>query len=431
MPRNRSFATLKVVLLTTIIIGTAGAPYTWAQSKFKTLYKFTGGIDGMGPFAGVTFDRAGNLYGTTWMGGVNNSGTVFKLAHKSDGSWRESVLHSFCSVKSCGDGSRPSAGLIFDQRGNLYGATQEGGASGGGTVFKLTPSPDGSWSESVLYSFCSLQGCRDGQEPIAGLIFDQAGSLYGTTFTGGDASICDVSDCGTVFKLTPTPDGSWRESVLYSFCSLKGCRDGQEPIAGLIFDKAGSLYGTTLYGGSQCSRTGCGVVFQLTPNADGSWSESVLRTFSGINGYGGLFPYGGLIFNQTGDLYGTTEFGGKRQAGVVFQLTPNSDGRWKEEVLHGFSVSDGYAPIAGLIFDRAWNLYGTTFQGGRGGGGVVFKLTSNSKGGWVETVLHNFLDHPGALPDAGLTFDAAGNLYGTTYGDGSNGTFGSVFEITP
>jgi uncharacterized repeat protein (TIGR03803 family) len=406
------------------------APGAGAASKYKTLYKFSGGKDGKYPQASLIFDQAGNLYGTTLEGGDQGSGTVFKLTPNADGSWRESVLYSFCSRTNCGDGKLPEASLIFDQAGNLYGTTFVGGAHGSGALFQLVPNADGSWRESVLYSFCSRTNCGDGLWPHASLIFDQAGNLYSTTEQGGAHNV------GTVFKLTPNADGSWRESVLYSFCSRTNCRDGEVPVAGLIFDQAGNLYGTTFIGGAD----GSGALFQLVPNADGSWRESVLYSFcSRANCGDGEVPVAGLIFDQAGNLYSTTEQGGAENEGTVFKLAPTADGSWRESVLHTFcsrTCGDGAFPTYAMTFDHAGNLYGTTNYGGDlscnsgNGCGVVFKLVPNSNGGWKETVLHTFFDHPGAYPLAGVIFDPAGNLYSTSSGDGST-TFGSVFEITP
>jgi len=398
------------------------APGAGAASKYKTLYKFSGGKDGEFPQASLIFDQAGNLYGTTLEGGDQGLGTVFKLAPSADGNWRESVLYSFCSRTNCSDGAGTYAGLIFDQAGNLYGTTELGGAHNEGTVFKLAPNADGSWRESVLHSFCSRTNCGDGENPDASLIFDQSGNLYSTTSSGG------ANNGGTVFKLAPSADGSWRESVLYSFCSSPNCSDGAEPLASLIFDQAGNLYGTT-YGFG-----GAGTVFKLTPNADGSWRESVLHTFcSRPHCSDGVNPIASLIFDQAENLYGTTELGGAHDKGTVFRLAPNADGSWRESVLHSFcsrtNCSDGDNPFASLIFDQAGNLCSTTSSGGAHGGGTVFKLVPNSNGGWKETVLHTFLNHPGAQPRAGVIFDAAGDLYGTS--GGSSTTLGSVFEITP
>jgi uncharacterized repeat protein (TIGR03803 family) len=439
-------------LLIVIVVTQVLAPGAWAQGKYKTLHTFTGGKDGSFPYAGLIFDAVGNLYGATEMGGkcfyASDCGVVFKLTASGDGSWTESVLHTFCSLTNCRDGAYPEATtLIFDAAGNLYGTTRGGGAYGGGTIFKLTPNSNGSWTESVLYSFCSLTNCSDGSLPYAGLIFDAAGNLYGATLGGGNQCFYAIG-CGVVFKLTASGDGSWTESVLHTFCSLTNCSDGENPYAGLIFDQAGNLYGATEGGGNQCFyNSSCGVVFKLTPNSNGNWTESVLYSFCSLtNCRDGAYPEATtLIFDAAGNLYGTTGAGGpggSGDCGVVFKLAPNTDGRWTETVLHGFTCGkDGGRPQAGLVFDRAGNLYGTTeFYGSSScnygsGCGVVFRLTPSADGGWREEVLHIFLDHPGAWPYAGVILDAAGNVYGTTYGDAEYPTCshycGSVYEITP
>jgi uncharacterized repeat protein (TIGR03803 family) len=238
---------------------------------------------------------------------------------------------------------------------------------------------------------------------------------------------------GTVFQLTPNQNGGWTEHVLYRFCSLTNCTDGSEPQAELIFDQAGNLYGTTVEGGAQGYG---GTVFQLTPNQNGGWTESVLYSFCSLASCAdGKAPFAGLIFDQAGNLYGTTVGGGGRYAGNVFQLTPNQNGGWTEHILHSFcsrtNCTDGSEPVAELIFDQAGNLYGTTELGGAQNFGTVFQLTPNQNGGWTEHVLHSFLDKPGANPTAGLILDKAGNLFGTTVGDVYRTTFGSVFEVTP
>jgi uncharacterized repeat protein (TIGR03803 family) len=402
-----------LLMAITVLLG----PGAVAQSKYKTLYKFKDGKDGGFTYAGLIFDQKGNLYGITGLGGTGGNGTVFKLTPKADGSWAKSVLYNFTGGT---DGGAPYASLTFDQKGNLYGTTANGGAQGNGAVFKLAPNADGSWTESVIYSFL---GGEDGRLPYASLIFDQEGNLYGTTGHGG------TGDNGTAFKLTPNANGSWTESVLYRFL---GGKDGSLPGAGLIMDPVGNLYGATIYGNSgnsgRCLSGECGVVFELMPNADGTWTESVLCRFTGSKDGGN--PWAGLISDQAGNLYSTAEVGGcpDGNCGVVFELTPNKDGTWIESVLNSFSGRDGIQPVAGLIFDPAGNLYGTT-RGAGAGMGVVFKLAPNSKGVWSETVLHRFLDRPGAFPYAGLIFDASGNLYGTPFG--GNSTFGSVFEVTP
>jgi uncharacterized repeat protein (TIGR03803 family) len=340
-----------------------------------------------------------------------------------------STYKALYEFKGSPDGANPSAGLIFDAAGNLYGTTTGGGTSNAGTVFKLTPNSNGSWTESVLYSFCSLRNCADGGNPNAvgltgaGLISDAAGNLYGTTTQGGSGTGCppDVPyGCGVVFKLTPNADGSWTESVLHKFCS---CTDGAAPFAGLIFDGAGNLYGTTFAGASNNS----GTVFKLKPHTDGSWTESVLHRFTGADGQ---FPEAGLIFDAAGNLYGTTTQGGIAGFdGVVFKLKPNSDGSWTYSVVHYFHSA--FNPTAGLI-DASGTLYGTAPHGGPAGDGAVFKLAPMADGGWAYSVLRFFSGKPAMNPFGGLVLDKAGNLYGTTLNCGTGyNCQGVVFEITP
>ncbi len=406
MKHTKYFRAASAALIVTIAILLLASGAS-AASKYKTLHEFTG-PDGAVPTARLVFDQAGNLYGTTNMGGTG-AGTVFKLAPNADGSWTESVIY---------DVYEPLGPLIFDGAGNLYGT------SSGGSVFELTPNLDGSWSPSVLYSFCQLTNCNDGSSPYGGLVFDKAGNLYGTTWGGGPNNL------GTVFKLTHKPDGSWSERVLHHF---KNGRDGAEPESTLILDKAGNLYGTTP-----------STVFELTPDTNGNWKEKILHEFTGGKDGGG--PGFALIFDQEGNLYGGTVNGGDHRycsgygCGNVFELIPNADGTWKEKVLHQFTGGRdgggayGGGPYDGLTFDAAGNLYGTTYAGGIYGGGVAFRLTADSTGKWHEKVLHAFAAKKKANPMAGLIFDEAGNLYGTTswfsrknYQNGA----GTVFEITP
>jgi uncharacterized repeat protein (TIGR03803 family) len=405
MRRTTNFELLSMALLAVILLALAAVPDACAASQYKTLFVFTVGHDrGIRPRGGLIFDQAGNLYGTTIGGGAHGAGTVFKLTSNGNGTWTQSVLYSF---KAGNDGAGPEASMIFDQAGNLYGTTAAGGSSNGGTVFRLTPNGD-TWSESVLYSFPFA--CA----PVAGLIFDTDGNLYGTTSAGGAHS------SGTVFRLTP----SGTESVLYSFCSLAKCHDGEDPLAGLIFDQSGNLYGTTSHGGA----FNRGTVFKLTAGG-GHWTASVLHSFTGEND--GSEPVAGLIFDTAGNLYGTTATGGANVFGVVFKLAPNAKGGWNERVLRNFTGSKGGAsPAAGLIFDQNGNLYGTTLHGGPHEHGVAFRLEPNTNGGWHETVFVYFNADPGAIPYSGLIFDTVGNLYGTTFGRGHFDP-GSVYEITP
>jgi uncharacterized repeat protein (TIGR03803 family) len=356
----------------------------WTKS---VLYNFAGGGDGAHPFAGLIFGAAGALYGTTYDGGGSGCtdgagcGTVFKLTPPtvSGGAWTESVLYSFTGV---GGDASPYAGLIFDAAGALYGTTSGENGFGNGTVFKLTPpaNSDGAWTESVLHGFT---GGSDGSFPMAGLLLDASGALYGTAGFGSGTACGSGNGCGAVFKLTPPTisGGAWSASTLYQFGIGS---HGGNPSGGLIFDAAGALYGTTQVGdGSGCGGNGCGTVFKLTPPtiSGGAWTESVLHSFTGVSGDGSN-PFAGVIFDATGALYGTTAAGGNEGCtfivnngqsdgcGMVFKLTPPriSGGAWTESVLHRFTGgSDGSVPLAGLIFDAAGALYGTTETGGNAG----------------------------------------------------------------
>jgi len=336
------------------------------KGREKALYTFcslNNCADGYEPNA-VVLDNKGNLYGTTEAGGAYdfNGGTVFKLTPKG----KETVLHSFCAQNNCTDGALPYAGVIFDQKGNLYGTTFDGGAYGDGVVFKLTPAG----KETVLYSFCAQSDCSDGASPIAGLVFDRKGNLYGTTFGGG------AYGEGVVFEVT----SKGNERVLYSFCTQNYCTDGKQPGAGLVLDGKGNLYGTTPSGGAY----GNGTVFKLTP----AGLETVLYSFCAQSHCSdGGQPFAGVIFDHKGNLYGTTFSGGTGRTdgggGTVFKLTSKG----KEKVLYPFceqtNCPDGADPDAGLVFDQKGNLYGTTEYGGSNnnqacrylGCGVVFKLT--------------------------------------------------------
>jgi uncharacterized repeat protein (TIGR03803 family) len=269
------------------------------------------GVDGVNPQAGLIFDGSGNLYGTTHGGGPENNGAVFELTPAAGGGWTEKVLHRFNNNNTGRDGFYPEARVIFDASGNLYGTTSGGGAHTWGTVFELTPTAGGRWTEKVLHSFPA--NANDGVRPQAGLVFDSYGNLYGTTFIGGAYGF------GMVFELTPTVGGSWTEKVVYNFTSLT---DGTYPEAGLTFDASGNLYGTTSSGGTSSGCTfGCGTVFELIPTVRGTWTKNVLHTFNN-NGTDGYYPQAGLLFDAAGNLYGTTEDGGALGVGTVFEITP-------------------------------------------------------------------------------------------------------------
>jgi uncharacterized repeat protein (TIGR03803 family) len=330
----------------------------------KLLHRFGNGTDGYSPNAGLILDAAGNLYGTT-SASISPGGIVFELSPTVHG-WREKILHRFASDE---DGLGPSASLIFDAAGNLYGTTSGGGGAHAiGTVFELSPTASGDWTEKILHAF-NEKG-TDGLFPVAGLILDASGNLYGTTEGGGTA------DAGTVFELSPVTDGGWKEKILHNFA---GGEDGVGPQASLIFDAAGNLYGTTASGGNSATclfTAGCGIVYELTLVGDGVWTETVLHSFNGSSTDGAI-PEAGVILDASGNLYGTTENAGSHGAGTVFELSPAGDGSWTEKILHSFNsyASDGSFPAAGLIFDAAGNLYGTTALGGVYGIGSVFEIT--------------------------------------------------------
>jgi len=409
------------VLALSLIATISGAQ---AQGKYEVLYAFCpqrACLDGAAPVGGVVEDKKGNLYGTTWGGGWGGAGAVYKLAPGGV----ESVLYDFYGYP---DGDGPRAGLTMDKEGNFYGTTNEGGTGGPcngrgcGTVFELAADD----AETTLYAFKGPPA--DGAFPVAGLIADSNGNLYGTTPEGGNGCQGQNSQgCGIVFRIAP--DGT--ETVLYNFCPQGyPCADGAYPQGGLIADKKGNLYGTIWEGGA----AGHGAIFKLSPDG----AETLLYSFTG--GTDGAGPSGSLIADKQGNFYGVTEFGGGGTCadggcGTVFKLA--ADGA--ETVLHSFaSGADGHQPFTGLVMDDAGNLYGTTPQGGGGGGstnrdvgcGVVFKLAPNG----TETILHAFKGAAdGCVPYAGLIADKRGNLYGTTAQGGridcGPGGCGTVFRL--
>lgn len=372
--------------------------------------------DGSGPSSGLVFDATGNVYGTTFEGGTYENGAVYKLAPNADGSWTESIIYSFTGAS---DGASPSGTLALDAIGNLYGTARFGPNTGDfaccGSVFELSPTSSG-WQYRLLYTFT---GGVDGSYPSASVTLGAGGTLYGTAFEGGAYGV------GTVFSLTPKAGGKWRFNLVHTFT---GGKDGGYPDTNLILDAAGSLYATTAGGGSgtSCS-TGCGTVFSLTQSG-GAWREAVLHDFTG--GLDGEFPNGTLIFDSFGNLYGTASGAGAHGLGVVFELKPSS-GIWKETVLHAFvGKPDGASPNGRLALDAAGNLYGTSDGGGSVGFGTAFELTPRA-GRWSFTLLHSFfVSHSdGAEPTGGLVTDSSGNFYGAAGG----GSFaaGLVFVLTP
>jgi uncharacterized repeat protein (TIGR03803 family) len=397
-------------LLTLALLGVAlNLMFTvcaWAGNDYEKLHLFPVSS----PAAGLVFDSAGNLYGATNDGGAHLVGSVYEMKPDSGGGWSESVIYSFKASK---DAQNPHQSLVFDPAGNLYGTADNGGLYGFGAIFRLSHA-SGHWTESLVHSFSRSAG-----GPTGTPVFDGAGNLYGMTGNGG------AHNAGTVFSMTPAADGRWIKKVLYSF---KGKHDGSAPSSGLIFDGKGNLYGMTSAGGER----NLGAVIQLTPASGGSWTERVLYSFQG--GDDGAQPHGGLIFDAAGNLYGTTALGGAAQGGTVFMLTPDSSGSWSETVLYTFTGgADGGLPLDSVAFDLAGNLYGTTVEGGSDAAGTVFSLKPTALGAWRETVLHSFdgpLSKDGINPEAPVIFDKTGNLYGTALGAG-DGSVGVVFRITP
>ena len=388
---------------------TIGSTQLAQAQTYTIIHSFTG-PDGVMPDAGVTMDRAGNLYGTTYYGGTAGRGTAFKLAHRNAG-WTLLPVYSF---QGGNDGAFPVARVVFGPDGALYGTTSGGGGGpcngGCGTVFRLTPPATVCktslcpWTETVLYRF---PGGSVGAFPSYGdPAFDAAGNLYGTT--QGDES----GNAAVVFMLSHS-NGGWTESTLYSFA-------GDFVASGVIFDAAGNLYGATADGDS-----GFGTVYELSPSASG-WTKSALYSFQGINSP--YDPLGTPIFDAAGNLYGTTFESG----GSVYELQP-SNGGWTLSTLYLFNAYQG--SFAAPSLDEAGNVYATSTLGGGGAGNVV-KLT-RSGNGWTEADLVDFAGTGGYLPVGNVIVDANGNVFGTT---SLGGTFiggtcasgcGVVFEITP
>jgi hypothetical protein len=443
---------------------TLAASAAW---KEKVLYSFQGGTkDGSYPYGSVIFDTQGNLYGVLQDFGGDSCaplggecGAVYQLSPPAQkgGSWTETLLYEF-QGKGANDGESPNSGLIMDKSGNLYGLTAYGGtgncmllgrSAGCGTVYKLSPPKQkgGAWTETILYSF---PNATQGYVPIGDLVFDSAGNLYGSTLFGGTkGTTCDPDyggQCGVVFELSPskTKGGKWMQKVLHGFASGT---DGANPNGGLVLDGKGDVYGTTYGGGNesgQCGTGGCGTAFELKPPAtkSGAWTEKVLHRFN-YNTSDASNPTAGFVIDLKGDLYGTSMSGGLGPGGTVFRLSPSSKkpGTWTETILHGFNGTEGgYDPEGALIFDASGNLYGTT-NVGRGGSqrGNVFQLKPPSvkNRAWTLNTIHGFTGIPdGENPTSRLISDKTGNLYSTTQygGDGSGCSFtgcGVVFEVSP
>jgi uncharacterized repeat protein (TIGR03803 family) len=391
-------------------IGPAGAVSTFATglshsgllafAPFSTLHSFAGGEDGGFPMAGLTQASNGDLYGTT-------DGTVFKITPAGT----LTTLYSFCAQSGCTDGKQPGAALVQAANGDLYGTTAGGGgASSGGTVFKITPSG----ALTTLYSFCSQNACADGGFPVAGMVQATNGDLYGTTEGGG------ANGGGTVFKITPR--GTL--TTLYSFCSQGGCADGEFPYAGLIQAANGDLYGTTASGGTNrnCGSPaqpgpGCGVIFKITP----SGAFTTLYSFcSQSDCTDGATPYGALVQATNGDFYGTTAWSGPANSfsGTVFKITPNGTLTTLYSFCAQTGCPDGLRPTTGLIQASDGDLYGTT-------GDTVFKITPAGS----LTTLYSICPDGCPFTNGGLVQATTGKFYGTTSESGADND-GTIFSLS-
>ena len=423
---NKTYVAVRNLLLTifTLSLLLSGA---WGQT-FKVLHSFGASGDGQWPQGGVVFDSHGNLYGVTEVGPSGNGclgegcGTVYQLKPNGDGTWAESVIHAF----NGNDAAFPFSSPVFDAQGKLYGTAD--GHAGAGTfpaiVYQLTPGSNGTWTESILYQFPSSPDNQPGAVTL-----DSAGNVYGVADAGG------VNQSGYIYRLNRA--SGWQEQFLLFFDQTYPYLSGLSPQGPITFDDNGNLYVATILGGTY----GCGVVFKLTGQGSFFWKETVLHDFAcGADGY---YPVG-ATFGPDGSLYAVTQIGGISRAdqcpfgcGTVFKLTPNADGAWTKTTLYAFhgGQNDGAFPVDGLVFDQAGNIYSTTDAGGNSscssGCGTVFKLTPSSGGQYTESILHFFTGgSDGSVPISTMASDGAGNLYGATYRGGTYGD-GVAFEITP
>ena len=386
----------RVLVLSLFTLGAIGSSQLNAQS-FKVLYSYTGGKDGGNPLAGFVLDAAGeNIYGTTSSGGAYEKGAIvrFNLHGKA-------VLYSFTGGT---DGNTPESSLIFDKAGNLYGTTFYGGTNNAGVVYELNTHG----KESVLYSFT---GGLDGANPEARLAIDTAGNLYGTTTGGGGYG------SGTVFEIS-----GGKETVLYSYGKEY---DGDDPVSGVTLDAAGNVYGTTSQGGQY----GYGIVFELSPSQSG-WTETILHNFQ-LQADGGT-PYGGLTFDNSGNLYGTSTDGGTGSGGgggTIFELTP-SNGSWNFNTIYGLDGWGVSGTFRDILVTASGTIFATTHCDGNYDAGTVYEL-ANSGGTWNYTLLYTFTGGTdGMYSFSNLVQDKRGNLYGTTNQGGAYGD-GDVFRVTP
>ena len=404
--------------LQALVLALGCAPFAYAAPSYKVIQNFVCGVNSSCfPSGPMVFDKNDNVYGSATQGGAEGDGTVFELVPNPDGTWSQMILHSFDFRN---EGESPRFGVVFDPAGNLYGTTWVGGpldlgtvfelvpehgswslalpydkSSGGGVVTdrngniygaigpgnykagavgELSPGPNG-WTYAAQYSFCAQPNCADGDTPASPLTFDAVGNLYGTTTYGGnEQQLCtaDTIGCGVAFQLSPNRDGTWTYHLMHAFAAFSG--DGQTPSGPLVMDRSGSIYGTTLNGGP----TGGGTVFKLTPSTLGrGWKETVLYTFPNCSS--GCSPLHGLAIDQAGNLYGAAGGGnmlclGGTYCGVVFELSPQKGNQWTYTVVHKFNGTDGWGSDTPTVGPDG-NIYGVTLYGGQNNQGVAYEIT--------------------------------------------------------
>ena len=378
-------------------------------STTEIIYSFAGDEDGEYTDTDVAIDAAGNLFGSSVLGGDFGGGTVWQLSPVG-GSWVHTVLYSFTGGA---DGGEPYKGVTLDAAGNVYGTAVTGGSGscegGCGVTYKLTKSGT-TWTYNVIHAFT---GGADGSGPGARVTVNTNGDVYGMTPTGG------ANGLGTIYALHPKPNGSWATKVIHTFT---GGADGSTGSAGKMILRGGHLYGAATTGGVN----GAGTIFEMTPTQTGEWDFKTIYSFKGEPD--GVFPYGGLLFDGGGNIYGTTYYGGANDVGAVYRLSPDGVGEWNERLLYSFGTgSDGNSSISNLVFDSSGNLYGTTSEGGSGSG-TIFKL---ARGTLLESIPHSFQGPPdGAFPYAGMVAGGNGTFFGATTHGGTDGE-GAVYKFTP
>jgi uncharacterized repeat protein (TIGR03803 family) len=377
-----------------------------AQTE-NVLYNFNGTRDGYNSRATLINGGDGDFYGTTTVGGAGY-GTVYKLSPNSNGGWNETTIHTF----HVDEGTYPTS-LISDGKGNLYGATAEGGVNDEGILYRLRPTGN-LWQETVLTSF----GVGDiGERPFGNIVIDAQGNLFGTDNT------ITTEYAEAVFEASPSNGYAGKIIYTTSFITATG------GYGGLTMDASGNIWGISV----QAYEPLIATAFELSPNGGGGWNSKVIFTFP-RNAY----PEGTPTLDKEGNIYSTSEAGGNKNLGTVYELSLGKDGIWTGKILYSFQggASDGEQPYDGVVFDTAGNIYGATAFGGPYNAGTVFELSRVGEGKYHEQVLWSFDLDDGDQPFASVVLDSAGNLYGTTSAGGGNGCgaflgCGLAFEIVP